>query len=194
MSRFNTVTVLGKRITLRPNGADRPGRTVAYRSLPAEATGGREGHGSKLIDPQRSEALPGKVPSRGTPSDGSSSPLIGNAAPATAPESRRLTGPHQSGKRFSTGGALPGYPTPLDTGLSPSRIRRLTQAADRGAVAPGTAQGRTGALGFNALTNGASLTIPHIRIPRTPITVTAFRRTIDTTSGIPARGIASPLR
>lgn len=190
---MNTVVVLGKRITLRPNGADRPGRTVAYRSLPAEATGGRDGR-TRIIDPQRSEALPGKVPSRGTPSDASSSPLQGNAAPAVAPESRRITDPGQISGRLSAGGSLPGFPTPLDTGLPPQRIRRRTQAADRGAVGPGTGTRRTGALGVNAQTNGASMTIPHIRIPRTPITVTAFRRTVDTTSGIPARGIASPLR
>lgn len=191
---MNTVVILGKRITLRPNAADRPGRTVGYRSVPLEASGGREGAKGwpRAIHPQMSEAIPGKVPSRGTPSDGPG-PMTGNSYPNVAPTSRRIIDRGLISGRLSTGGALPGYPTPLDTGLPPKRIRRLTRAQDHGAVTAGTGTGVTGGLGYN-ITSGSVQTIPHIRIPRTPITVTAFRRTVDTTSGIPAKGIASPLR
>lgn len=181
MSRFNTVTIAGKRITLRPNGADRPGRTVAYRSFPDEATAGTESRLVGMNPDVNTGVLRRPLPDRG------------NDYPDVAPASRRLTGPGQSGRRYSTGGAMPGFPTSLDTGLPPTRIRRLTQAADRGAVGPGTNVRVTGALGYNAGTNGGSQTIPHIRIPRTPITVTAFRRTIDLTSSIPARGIGAPV-
>lgn len=192
-TRFNTVVIGGKRITIRPNAADRPGRTVAYRSLPAEATAGTD-HLHRTDPPDKNAgALAGSVPKRGTPSDGTP-PLIGNVYPNVAPKSRRIIDHGQISGRLKAGGALPGYPTPLDTGLPPQHIRRRTQAADRGAVGPGTNTGITGPLGFNDQSNGGSLTIPHVRIPRTPITVTTFRRTIDMTSSIPARGIGAPVK
>lgn len=171
----NSVVIGGRRITLASRGADRPGRTVGYRSLPEEASQDR---GPDFNTGVMRKPLPTR----------------GNDYPDVAPASRRLTGPGQTGKRYSSGGALPGFPTALDTGLPPTRIRRLTQAADRGAVANGTGTGVTGALGYNAGSNGGSMTIPHIRIPRTPITVTAFRRTVDLTSSIPARGIGAPVK
>lgn len=187
----NTVVILGRRITLAPNSADRPGRTVAYKGLPAEATVGVKGaRGSYQLAGRWRRVSPDKA----TPGDRMQVPWDANAYPNVAPQSRRITDTGLISGRMSSGGALPGYPTSLDTGLPPKRIRRRTQAADRGAVGPGTNTGITGPLGFNDSTNGASMTIPHIRIPRTPITVTAFRRTIDFTSSIPARGIGAPVR
>lgn len=177
----NTVVILGRRISIRANAADRPGRIVAYGRLPAEATGGRD------VD---YHTMP---PDKATPGDTMQLPILGNSYPDVAPASRRIIDRSQISGRLSAGGALPGYPTSLDTGLPPQRIRRRTQAADRGAVGPGTGTGITGALGYNDQ-NGSAMTIPHIRIPRTPITVTAFRRTIDFTSSIPARGIGAPVR
>lgn len=169
----NSVTIGGKRITLASKGADRPGRTVGYRGLP-EAGGGPDFNAGVLRKPTRDR---------------------GNDYPDVAPASRRISdaGP-MVGRDGKGGGSLPSFPTPLDLGLAPTYIRRHTQAADRGVVGPGTNVGPTGILGFNAATDGGSLTIPHIRIPRTPITVTAFRRTIDTTSSIPARGIGAPVK
>lgn len=169
----NSVTILGKRITLAAKGSDRPGRTVGYTALPVS----------------------GGAPDRDAGALHRPTPNRGNDYPDVAPESRRISDSGaMSGRDGKGGGSLPSFPTPLDTGLAPSYIRRRTQAADRGAVGPGTNVRRTGRLGYNADTDGGSLTIPHIRIPRTPITVTAFRRTIDQTSSIPARGIGAPIK
>lgn len=170
----NSVVVLGKRITLASKGADRPGRTYGYASLPIEGGGGPDYNAGVLRRP---------LPDRG------------NDYPDVAPASRRIIDPApMAGRDGKGGGSIPSYPTPLDTGLAPTRIRRLTQAADRGAVGPGTGVGVTGILGYSPKDDGGSLTIPHIRIPRVPITVTAFRRTYDMTSSIPARGIGAPLK
>lgn len=171
--------IAGRRITFR-SSVDRPGRDF------------QTGNDSGVLSPRSFRA-----PDRDAGVLRRPLPVQGNPTPATAPSSRRLTDEPglPSSVSYSAGGALPGFPTPLDTGLPPSRIRRLTQAKDRGAVAPGTGVGVTGGLGFNARgSNGSLPTIPHIRIPRTPITVTAFRRTIDTTSSIPSRGIGAPVR
>lgn len=173
-NRGSSVVIAGKRITLASKGADRPGRTVGYASLPEEGGGGPDFNAGVLQRP---------LPDRG------------NDYPDVAPASRRIIDPAPMvGRDGKGGGSLPSFPTPLDTGLAPTYIRRRTQGADRGAVQPGTGVGVTGPLGFNADTDGGSLTIPHIRIPRTPITVTAFRRTIDFTSSIPARGIGAPVK
>lgn len=173
--RGNTVTILGKRITLASKGADRPGRTVAYRGLPESSTRGG--------GPDVNAGVLRRYP-----------PTRGNDYPNVAPSSRRIIDGPSSNRDGKAGGSLPSYPTPLDTGFAPQYIRRRTRAQDHGAVGPGTGTGVSGVLGFNAATDGGSLTIPHIRIPRTPITVTAFRRTIDMTSNIPARGIGAPIK
>jgi len=171
-NRGSSVVIAGKRITLASKGADRPGRTVGYASLPEE---GRPDFNAGVL----------KRPLRDR----------GNDYPDVAPASRRIIDAgRMAGRDGKGGGSIPSFPTPLDTGLAPTYIRRRTQAADRGAVQRGTGVGVTGPLGFNADTDGGSLTIPHIRIPRTPITVTAFRRTIDFTSSIPARGIGAPVK
>jgi hypothetical protein len=164
------VIVAGKRITFHPGGADRPGRNV-IDGLP------------KMLTPDKNAGVLSRP-----------LPVRGNDTPNTAPSSRRIIDGAAQGRDGKSGGSLPSFPTPLDTGLAPTRIRRLTRAADHGAVQNGTGTGVSGPLGFNFDTDGGSLTIPHTRIPRTPITVTAFRRTIDMTSSIPARGIGAPVK
>jgi hypothetical protein len=84
----------------------------------------------------------------------------------------------------------------LNSGLPPQRIVRKTRALDRGSVQGGIGSGfaGTGPTSYDPKTDGGSVRIPHQIIPRKPITVTAFRRTIDSTSTIPARGIAAPLK
>jgi hypothetical protein len=173
------VRIAGRSITFHPGTVDRPGRDWATSNL----SGARRSF---------------RTPDRNAGVIRHPLPTRGNDYPDVAPSSRRIIDHGMISGRLSAGGSLPGFPTSLDTGLPPSRIRRRTQAADRGAVAPGTGVGVTGALGYGVAgeaPGGGSLpTIPHIRIPRSPITVTAFRRTFDFTSSIPTRGVSGPVR
>jgi hypothetical protein len=115
----------------------------------------------------------------------------GNADIATVPGSKRIIdGPIHPGPRnmFTTNNR------DLVSGPPPSYIRRRSQALNGGVIGPGGVSGnrRLGATGYP--TDGGSMYIPHQRVPRWPITVTAFRRTIDTSSTIPARGIGAPVK
>lgn len=115
----------------------------------------------------------------------------GNDYPDVVPASRRVI------DRESAGGAREWYTDDirdLNSGPPPAMIRRNTQAADSGTVWFGTGPGPSGRQQIDAGTDPGALYIPHQRIPRTPITVTAFRRTIDSTSTIPARGIGAPVK
>lgn len=82
----------------------------------------------------------------------------------------------------------------LNGGPPPRYIRRLTRAQNAGGVWFGSGVGETSRQAIDAQTDGGALYIPHQRIPRVPITVTAFRRTVDNTSTIPARGIGAPVK
>lgn len=77
----------------------------------------------------------------------------------------------------------------LNTGPVPDRIDRETPAANRGKI--GTGAGPSGINGWPYDGNG--LFIPHQKIPRKPITVTPFQRTLDTSVTIPAVQIGGPV-
>lgn len=79
----------------------------------------------------------------------------------------------------------------LNSGAPPVMIRRGTRAQDRGAIVLGTGPTSDGP---PSLPGGGALFMPHQSIPRKPITVTAFRRTIDTSSTIPSIGVGAPVR
>lgn len=118
-------------------------------------------------------------------------PNRGNDYPDVAPASRRIIdGQAHGGMRQFVNLPI----ASLDLGPPPLRIRRDTRAQDSGAVQKGTGTRVTGPLSFDPKTDGGSLYIRHQKIPRTPITVTAFRRTYDFASTIPARGIAVPVK
>ncbi len=78
----------------------------------------------------------------------------------------------------------------LNSGPAPNRINRNEHAKNAGIIAAGlgTPDGMSG-----WPYDGGALYIPHQRIPRTPITVTAFQRTIDTSVTIPTVGIGTPV-
>lgn len=82
----------------------------------------------------------------------------------------------------------------LEFGPPPVYIRRMQRAMNAGAVQGGTGVGITGPRSFDPKTDGGSLLIPHQRIPRKPVTMFPFRKTIDVASTIPARGIAAPVK
>lgn len=77
----------------------------------------------------------------------------------------------------------------LNTGPIPARIDRGTTARDRGKIATGA--GPEGVTGWPYDGNG--MFIPHVVIPRRPITVTDFARTIDTSVAIVAPAIGGPV-
>lgn len=114
-------------------------------------------------------------------------PSRGNADRAVNPSSRFVTdGPsHWQGAEYFMGNERD-----LNSGPAPAPIRRLTTARNAGYVKPGAGQaGGNGTAG-----SFGSIYIPHQRIPRHPITVSPFRRTVDTQSTIPARGIGAPVK
>jgi hypothetical protein len=78
----------------------------------------------------------------------------------------------------------------LNLGPTPDRIDRETPAANRGKI--GVGAGPVGIGGWPY--DGNALFMPHQRIPRTPITVTPFRRTIDTSVTIPSTPIGAPVK
>jgi hypothetical protein len=73
----------------------------------------------------------------------------------------------------------------LDSGPAPDRINRGTTARNAGVIGP------TDIAGWPY--DGNALLVPHTVIPRTPITVTPFARTIDTGVTIPSIPIGGPL-
>lgn len=78
----------------------------------------------------------------------------------------------------------------LDSGPIPNRIERNAPALNAGKILAGTGE-PGGMAGWPY--DGNALRIPHTVIPRKPITVTPFSRTIDTGVTVPSVGIASPL-
>lgn len=77
----------------------------------------------------------------------------------------------------------------LDSGPAPNRIDRATQARNAGKIT-GTG-GPDGVAGWPY--DGNALFVPHTVIPRTPITVSPFARTIDTGVTIPSLPIGGPV-
>lgn len=77
----------------------------------------------------------------------------------------------------------------LETGPAPDRINRNTTARASGYIG-----GAGGAIGMGGWPyDGNALLVPHTTIPRTPITVTPFARTIDTGVTVPALPIGGIL-
>jgi hypothetical protein len=77
----------------------------------------------------------------------------------------------------------------LDSGPAPNRIDRNTPATNAGKIT-GTG-GPDGMAGWPY--DGNALFVPHTVIPRTPITVSPFARTIDTGVTIPSLPIGGPV-
>lgn len=77
----------------------------------------------------------------------------------------------------------------LNLGPAPNRIDRGTTAREAGKI--GVGAGPDGIAGWPYDANEAML--PHINIPRTPITVSPFARTIDTGVTIPSVSIGEPV-
>lgn len=117
----------------------------------------------------------------------------GNDYPNVIADSRRVID-GRSARSGQDQFAADSNDTDLNGGPPPRYIRRLTRAQNAGAVFFGSGTGQTARQAIDAATDGGALYIPHQRIPRVPITVTAFRRTVDNTSTIPARGIGAPVK
>ena len=106
----------------------------------------------------------------------------------SAPASRRIVGGRE-GPNTDDRGYIAHTEDDLNLGPLPNRINRDAQGADRGKIGVGAYPG--GIVGWPY--DGNALRIPHQVIPRTPITVTAFQRTIDTSVTIPSGpGFGSP--
>lgn len=78
----------------------------------------------------------------------------------------------------------------LDTQGAPAPILRLTQGSDAGKIGVGAGPDGIGGWPYD----GNALLIPHQSIPRRPITVTPFVRSIDTGVTIPSIAIGDPVR
>lgn len=114
-------------------------------------------------------------------------PLRGrNDGGASLPGSRRNIG----GDSSSDGRSYLGN-TQLDlqSGVAPDRINRNTRAQNMGTISVSGEPIGMGGWPYD----GNALYMPHQRIPRTPITVSPFSRTIDTGVTIPAIGIGNPI-
>lgn len=72
----------------------------------------------------------------------------------------------------------------LNTGTKPDRINRGTNALNAGTIGDNMA-------GWPY--DGNAVLVPHTTIPRTPITVTPFARTIDTGVTVPSLPIGTPV-
>lgn len=142
------------------------GRTYGFRTLPLAVNPGT----------LRDWAMRKPLPPRGTQDD-----------EISAPASRRYVDTPVApnpGRSY-----LAHTEDALNLGPVPDRIDRETYAADRGKI--GTGAGPDGIGGWPYDGNG--LFIPHQMIPRKPITVTPFARTIDTSATIPAAPIGTPV-
>jgi hypothetical protein len=110
-------------------------------------------------------------------------PSRGNADRAVNPSSRLI----MDGRSYRQGAEyFNSNERDLNAGPAPTYIRRMTTARNAGYVSPSQCASVAGGTG--------SLYIPHQRIPRHPITVSPFRRTVDVSSTIPARGIGAPVK
>lgn len=77
----------------------------------------------------------------------------------------------------------------LNSGAAPDRINRGTTARNAGKIGPANMPGGIGGWPYD----GNALLVPHTMIPRRPITVTPFARTIDTGVTIPSQAIGDPI-
>lgn len=140
------------------------GRSYGYRST------------AQTGAPTRVDTVPKPMPLRGTQPD-----------EISVPASRGIVG--------GTDAANPGRSflgrtgDDLDSGPIPNRIERNQQARDAGKIGVGAFPGGIGGWPYD----GNALRIPHQIIPRVPITVTAFQRTIDTSVTVPAVAVGGPV-
>lgn len=115
-------------------------------------------------------------------------PAGGQRDAISVPASRRVVG--------GIDAANPGRPflartgDDLDSGPIPNRIERAHQARNAGFIGP-NGGAETGMSGWPY--DGNALRIPHQVIPRRPITVTPFQRTIDTSVTVPAVSVGGPV-
>lgn len=149
-----------------------PARAVASRTLPVTlqpiGPDAGNGHGSDAL------GVPGPLPVRG-------------GWQTTIPASAHIV----DGEGLSPGRGYMGRTEDLlNTGPVPDRINRGTTARNAGKV--GASNGPQGIDGWPY--DGNALMIPHNAIPRTPITVTPFSRTIDTGVTIPSQPIGDPVQ
>lgn len=157
------------------DGRPSPAPIPQSRALPPKA---RSYAYRSSAQPQRSGDDPGVVsplPTRGTQIDETSAPGSARVIDADS---------------FSPGRSFLGHTEDgLNNGRPPNRIDRGTTARNRGKVAVmGTPAGTDG-----WPYDGNALFIPHQVIPRRPITVTPFQRTIDTGLTVSAPSIGGPV-
>lgn len=154
-----------KRPSLRPTFPRVwPARAVASRTLPV------------TLQPD---------PDAGAESKALSVPLAGGWAASRAGSHRIMDGEGtQPGRSF-----LGRTEDDLNAGPAPDRIDRETTARDAGKI--GVGAGPDGIAGWPY--DGNFLMIPHQNIPRSPITVTPFARTIDTGVTVPSPTIGGPV-
>lgn len=150
-----------------------PARAVASRTLPVtlQPIGPDAGN-----DHDSALGVPGPLPTRGG---------FVNVIPGSARiiDAEGIT----PGRAFI--GGMQTAQNDLDSGHGPDRIDRETTARDKGKIAVGA--GPDGIMGWPYDAN--AMLIPHVAIPRRPITVTPFARTIDTGVTIPAAPIGDPV-
>lgn len=151
----------------RGNVAPARARSYGYRSTAQQPPSGN--------DPGVTTPLP----RRGAQADTTSSPA----------STRRIDGdalaPVSAGQRSY----LAHTEDDLNTGPVPNRIDRGTTARNAGKIGVGAYP--AGIAGWPY--DGNAMFIPHLVIPRRPITVTPFQRTIDTSVTVSAPAIGGPL-
>lgn len=146
-------------------------RIVFPRVWPARAVGSRTL--PVTLQPAPVNTVPGPLPVQGGYSN-------------TEPASRHVI----DGDAASPGrGFLGRTADALDSGPAPDRINRNTPAANAGKIGVGAGPDGTGGWPYD----GNALFVPHTVIPRTPITVSPFSRTIDTGVTVPSVPIGGPV-
>lgn len=124
------------------------------------------------------------------PDAGAESKRLGTATAGGWAASRAASRRTMDGEGVQPGRSFMGRTEDLlNMGPAPDRIDRETYAADAGKI--GVGAGPDGIAGWPY--DGNALLIPHQYIPRVPITVTPFARTIDTGVTIPAPTVGGPV-
>jgi hypothetical protein len=107
----------------------------------------------------------------------------------SSPASRRIVGGRE-GPNTNDRGYIAHTEDQLNLGPLPDRINRDAQGRNAGKIGVGAFPGGIAGWPYD----GNALRSPHQVIPRKPITVTAFQRSIDTSVTIPAGpGIGGPV-
>ena len=142
------------------------GRSYGYRST------------AETGAPEPTVTVPRPLPPRGAQFD-----------TISVPASRRIVGGIE-GPNTNDRGYLGRTEDALNLGPLPNRIDRRAQALNAGYIGP-NGGASFGMAGWPY--DGNALRIPHQIIPRKPITVTAFQRTIDTSVTVPAVAVGGPV-